>query len=531
MTRSRALGGFAAVLLVCAALNAALTFHNAWPSVWIEPGSGLSVELCVLVAGMAYALGRRSALGRPAIWIVTAILFALIVGRYLAVTSHALFGRDINLYFDLPHLPDVVAMNAAALSRAELAGAALLTAALLAGLLVALRFGVGVLARSLTEPSVRRGALSLAMAGILVYGAASIPGLRWTERAFAHPVSPVYAEQAAFVAEALSGADDLFLPQATAPQFDPAGLAGADVFVIFLESYGEVAYRVPEIADAVRPRADRAENALRAEGWHMASGFFTSPTFGGASWLAHASFLTGTPVTNKRDYQLLLSSDRDSLVGGFGGAGYRTVALMPGLKLAWPEGRFYRYDAVYDAAGLAYDGPPFGWWAIPDQFTLGRFLARETIRENRDPLFMVFPTVMSHMPFASVPPYVRDWRQATQTASYASGGPHGRAAFGAAPTARGAYRAAILYNLDMVEGFLSDAAPSDALVIVLGDHQPPGIVSGPGAGKRVPVHVFSRNAKRLMQFRAAGLRDGFAPAGPSLGDFGALHGIFTDSVR
>ena len=531
MTNSRTFGWLLAALLVCVALNAALTFHNVWPSVWVSPGTGLSVELCVLVVVLALYLGRRPALRRSATWVVTALLFALIVGRYLAVTAHALFGRDINLYFDLPHLPDVIAMNASVRPPAEVAGIVLLAIVLLVGLLASLRIGIGVLARSFAEPPVRRSALCLAMAGVLIYGATSVPGLRWADRAFAHPVSPIYAEQAAFVAEALSGAGDLPLPEAAAPRFEPAGLDGADVFVIFLESYGEVAFSVPEIADEVRPRVHRAEDALRAKGWLMASGFFASPTFGGASWLAHASFLTGTPVTNKRDYQLLLSSDRDSLVGGFADAGYRTVALMPGLKLAWPEGEFYRYDTVYDAAGLEYDGPPFGWWTIPDQFTLGRFLGRETTRVDRDPLFMVFPTVMSHMPFATVPPYVRDWRRATLPTAYTTRGTRPPQTFGSEPTARGAYRAAILYNIDIIEGFLSDAVPPNALVVVLGDHQPPGIVSGPEASSLVPVHVFARDPARMTEFRAAGFRDGFAPAGASLGDFGVLHGIFAASVR
>jgi hypothetical protein len=93
---------------------------------------------------------------------------------------------------------------------------------------------------------------------------------------------------------------------------------------------------VPELSGEIRARAMQADRLLRAKGWHIASGLFKSPTFGGGSWLAHSSFLAGVAVSQNRDYELLLSGERDTFVGSFRRAGYRTVALMPGLKLAWP---------------------------------------------------------------------------------------------------------------------------------------------------------------------------------------------------
>ena len=53
--------------------------------------------------------------------------------------------------------------------------------------------------------------------------------------------------------------------------------------------------------------------------------------------------------------------------------GYRVLALMPGLKQAWPEGEYFRFDTIYGEAALDYRGPAFGWWRIPDQFALARF--------------------------------------------------------------------------------------------------------------------------------------------------------------
>jgi len=527
------LGRLLVMLVACLGLNAALTLQNVWPTLWVEPGRGVSVELLAVLAIVAVLLEWRPRLGGGWAWSVAAVLFLLMLGRYFAVTAHALFGRSINLYFDLPYLPAVAAMAAESQPILEMIFFAVLLVVLPAALLLAIRYGVGAVAWSLSDRPLRRVVLGAAAAGVGIYSVAGPLGIRWAERAFALPVSPVYAEQVKFVADALGGREDrTFLSRsASLPPLNPKPLAGGDVFVFFLESYGEVAYSVPEIAEAVRPRIAAAEKALRDKGWHMASAFFTSPTFGGGSWLAHSSFLTGIPVSRNRDYQLLLSSGRASLVAEFSKAGYRTIALMPGLKLAWPEGAFYGFDRIYDAAGLDYEGKPFGWWTIPDQFTVARMLGKETRTVGRKPLFVVFPTVMSHMPFAPVPPYLSDWARAADPAAYGEAAARPNGMLGDWKAARGAYRTAMLYDIDMLEGFLTKRAPAKALVLALGDHQPPGVVSGPGADWLVPVHIFSRDKSRIIPFEAAGFRDGLTPKGATLGDFEALHRKFAAGLR
>ena len=518
------------VVAVGAAFNVALTMQNVWPSLWVTPGRGISVELLFLLAVLAACLERHAVIGRVTVWLLSGLLFLLIVGRYAAVTAHALFGRPINLYFDLPHLPDVAAMTVGSRPMPEILAAAVALIAIPVAALLAIRWGIGALAHCFSDRAIRRGAGAIAAAGVAVFFASALPALQWAGRAFADPVSVVYAHQAAFVTEALIGPRGAAALAKRPPAAGPTALDGADVFVFFLESYGEVAYRLPEVAPDVRTRAAEAERRLAEDGWQVVTGLFESPTFGGASWLAHSSFLTGVAVSQSRDYALLLSSQGTSFVGDFSKAGYRTVALMPGLKLAWPEGQFYGFDEIYDAAALNYTGPPFGWWAIPDQFTLGRLAERELSAPGRKPLFIVYPTIMSHMPFTPVPPYLPDWSQALNPAAYARASSRSSGASGGA-TARDSYRKAILYDLTLVEGFLSERAPGNALVIVLGDHQPPGLVSGAGASWLVPVHVFSRDSKRIAAFRAAGLTAGFVPSGASLGDFAVLHRRFAAALK
>src|SRR5206468_2766257 len=96
----------AAVLL----LDASLTFENIWPTPAVTWHGALSIEFALCLAALLVAsrdgrAPRRALSGAlSGIWIV----FAL--GRYAEVTAPALYGRDINLYWDLRFIPDVVKM-------------------------------------------------------------------------------------------------------------------------------------------------------------------------------------------------------------------------------------------------------------------------------------------------------------------------------------------------------------------------------------------------------------------------------------
>ena len=93
-------------------LNVSLTFTNIWPTPRIQLTGDLSLELALCVIGLVClrqwggALSRRRLRGLAGGWV------ALIVGRYAEVTATSLYGRDINLYWDLRHMPNVGAMFA-----------------------------------------------------------------------------------------------------------------------------------------------------------------------------------------------------------------------------------------------------------------------------------------------------------------------------------------------------------------------------------------------------------------------------------
>jgi hypothetical protein len=274
-----------------------------------------------------------------------------------------------------------------------------------------------------------------------------------------------------------------------------------------------------------------------------------SPTFGASSWLAHLSLLSGVEVRDQYAYTSLMASGRDTMVTNFSRRGYRTVALMPGMRQAWPEGAFYGFDVIYDRELLEYPGPQFGWWSIPDQYALAKLEELEVSRPARAPLFVVFPTSTSHAPFGPVAPYQPDWSRVLTADAYEPD--EVDAAMAARPDLTNlgpSYAKAMAYEFVSLAGYLREQR-DDRILIVIGDHQPPAAVSGPDAAWRVPVHVIGPGAwppaggvaevgvgaeagargevlQRLLRY---GFRDGLAPHLPSIGAMHALVPMLLDA--
>ena len=68
---------------------------------------------------------------------------------------------------------------------------------------------------------------------------------------------------------------------------------------------------------------------LQADGFSARSGWLTSPTYGGGSWLANATLQSGVWVNSPGRYSELIASKRVTLAGAFRRAGWRTVADIP----------------------------------------------------------------------------------------------------------------------------------------------------------------------------------------------------------
>jgi hypothetical protein len=109
-------------------------------------------------------------------------------------------------------------------------------------------------------------------------------------------------------------AGTLTLAPSPALDSDLSRLNGADVLIVFIESYGAVTYDRPAFAQAVAPGRQELTDAARETDRAVLSTFVTSPTFGGSSWLAHLSLLSAVDVRDPDTYALLMSQSRPTLV-------------------------------------------------------------------------------------------------------------------------------------------------------------------------------------------------------------------------
>jgi phosphatidylglycerophosphate synthase len=297
------------------------------------------------------------------------------------------------------------------------------------------------------------------------------------------------ADRAAF-ARAL--ADDPYA--AVSPSL--GGLRGKDVLLVFIESYGRVAVQGSDFSASVDAALDRGTSQLRAAGYDARSAFLTSPTFGGASWLAHSTLESGLWVDAQQRYVALVGRSRLTLASAFKDAGWRTVLDTPSNTGPWPQGqRFYRFDKLYGAHDVGYRGPRFSYASMPDQYTLAAFRRLELLPHPRRPVMAEIDLVSSHTPWTPLP-HLIPWEAVGDGSAYAGMPAEGltpSAAFRHAETVKRLYGQSIVYTWQSLVSFLTHYRDPNLVVIALGDHQPHSEVSGTGPNHDVPISVIAHD--------------------------------------
>jgi hypothetical protein len=470
------------------------------------------VAVLFLVAVATLAMPRFVARRGFALILALLVLTAALLNLADAATP-SLLGRDLSLYWDLQHLPSLFGL---ARESAGLWSASVAAILLLLGIALLIAAAYWIWRKVLAALADRRVAIGAAvLLGIALDIASFLP----TEQ---RPLATGFSIQIARHAVAFERAWRLQaeagtpLPTALASPgpapSDLSGLKRRDVYLIFIESYGTTVFDTPEFRSALRGSLVEFESALRASGYTMASSRLVSPTFGGGSWLAHATLASGVRLDDPVLCTQLLRSGRKLLLGYFKDAGWRAVNIMPGTKVPAPEAKFWGFDREINEAELGYHGPSFGWFAIPDQFTLGRAVALRESLGSEVPVFVQIVLVSSHIPFSPVPPYLADWRDA--------------GAFATVPAAEWdeifrtpdwtalapGYLNSLKYEFAVLGNWLAKQLPGNGLVILLGDHQPPAVVGGELREWTVPVHVLSRDADLVAPFIAAGYVPGLVPS-------------------
>jgi hypothetical protein len=492
---------------------------------WIRTGGlgphQIALE-AVFIVGLFLALPRA----RWSTGLAAAISALALLASFVGLADTAMrtsLARPLNLYLDLQLADSVVHLLQGTLGAVR--GPLLLS---LAGL-VFLGIGAG-LAWALagltrrpgsSNPRLRTFAPGVALCAV---GALAVP-LRWSHPAgvaLALPSLQTAVEQgrqwqqmrqemAAFRAE-------LERPEpTTTPDAPPLQqLAGRDVVLAFIESYGMSALIDPRYAPIVQPRLDQLADVLDEAGLHLVTGQLEAPSQGGMSWLGHGSVLSGLWLDSQPRYDLLMASDRTTLVDDFEAAGHHTAAVMPAITLAWPEGVRLGYDELRVHAAIDYAGPPLNWVTMPDQYTWS-FLERAVRhRDDGRPVFAELGLISSHAPWTPILEVIDDWSlidDGRVFQRWANAGEPPEELWKDTDRVREHYALSLAYALETLTSWAARYADDDLLLIALGDHQPAPLITGDDAPRTVPVHVIARDPELLRPFLDWGFREGHDPTG------------------
>ncbi|WP_371038625.1 sulfatase-like hydrolase/transferase [Rhodosalinus sp. FB01] len=289
-------------------------------------------------------------------------------------------------------------------------------------------------------------------------------------------------------------------------------LIDRDVLIVFVESYGRTSLDTPFFAQLHRTTLARGEDRLSGLGLSMASGLLGSPTQGGQSWLAHATFANGLWIDGQNRYGAALASGRQTLFHLAGRAGFHTAAVMPQITLDWPESEVMGFETILAARDLGYRGRPFNWVTMPDQFTLAALDRRLRDAPDDRPIFAQVATGSSHAPWVPVPDLVA-WDEIGDGRVFdamAEAGDPPDVVWRDRGRVRAQYRLAVDYALRTVLDYAARHADDPPLMIVLGDHQAAGFVAL-DERPHVPIHVIGP-AHLVTRAATWGLAPGLIPA-------------------
>ncbi|WP_442933732.1 sulfatase [Micromonospora sp. CPCC 205556] len=501
-----------AALLVLLVLTAPYDFARLTPAAFVR----IPLEALLLVA-LLLALPPR---GRRAVATLAGVALGLLgVLKLLDLGFSASLGRAFDLVLDWALLDEAFGFVSESYGRSGAIGAAVALALVAVAVPVLVTLSVLRLGRLVVRH--HTGTTRFVAALVVVWVVCAAFGVRVV------PGVPVADTSATTLANGHGFQVRLRLTDrkkfAAAIGADPfrdtpgdqllTALRGKDVVIAFVESYGRDAVEDPEFAPQVGAVLDDGTSRLRTAGFAARSGFLTSPTFGGGSWLAHATLLSGLWIDNDQRHRSLLASDRMTLGGAFRRADWQTVGVMPAVTRAWPEGAFYGYDRFYDAGALAYRGPKFSFGTPPDQYTLSSWQRRERARRDGGAVMSEIALVSSHSPWTPVPRLV-DWADVGDGAVFHDDASASRSKGEkrrSTSRIRADYRKSIEYTLSTLISYVENYGDDDLVLVFLGDHQPAPVVTGDNASRDVPVTIVTRDRAVLDRISGWGWQDGLKP--------------------
>ena len=484
----------------------------AWPYA-AAPSLEVAVVFALLALIPSLRAGRSGALTAVVVALASALVATLKLGELAMRESLA---RPLNPLLDLHLARSLVHLLTETLGGP--AGWLTVTGLALAPLLVGLGAFVLVRAaqRALEGRWTRCGTLAACAALVIVF--VLQPPIAPRHLVSNHASLTLF-QQWRVAGEVMASLDALEVAVAqdrfrTLPDEELLGrLASADVLLMFIESYGRSALELPRYAETLVPRVQAFQQRLAEGGLVAASGWLTSPTVGGQSWLAHGTLESGLWLADEAHYQALLQSERLTLTRAFAKAGYRTVAIKPAITRPWPEGDTLGFAEIYAAADLGYAGKPYNWVTMPDQYTLA-VLERAERRGAEGPLFVEVSLISSHAPWTPIAPVLEDWSaigDGRVFSKWADDDDPPEVVWRDPERVRRQYARAVDYVLEVLASYAANFVDARTLLILVGDHQPAPLITGEGASRDVPIHVISGDPALVTPFVTWGFAPGMRP--------------------
>lgn len=462
----------------------------AWGALRVFPLE-LPAILLVLLAVGGHAAARWLRAG------LTIILTMLVILKSADLVSFNALSRGFNPVADLP-LIDAFARLLFGTLGPVLTVLAGLGAVLGLGLVAWLIWwALGVWSKVRLRPIGAR----LAGAAMILAVALTTAEVGHTMGRWALPITPpgtaftarVGAERVVLIQRTLSELRTFRVEVVNDPFTDAEGLFTAvdrDVLIIFVESYGRTSLDTPYFAEMHRETLETYEARLSDLGLSMQSGILGSPTHGGQSWLAHSTIANGMWIDNQVRYGAALASGRETLFHHAANNGLHTATVMPQITLDWPEADVMGFEDILPFDALGYEGLPFNWVTMPDQFTLSAL--DRLLRDGSDPrhLFAQIALISSHAPWVPVPEIV-PWDvigDGTVFNEIAASGDSPEVVWRDRDRVRFQYRLAVDYALQAVFEYAVLHAENPPLMVVIGDHQAASFI-GLDERREVPVHV------------------------------------------
>ncbi|MEU1644010.1 sulfatase-like hydrolase/transferase [Micromonospora zamorensis] len=498
-----------AALLVLLVLTAPYDFGRLTPAAFVR----IPLE-ALLVVALLLALPSR---GSRLVATVTGVALGLLgLLKLLDLGFSAALSRAFDLVLDWALLDEAFAFLSESYGRPAAVGAAIALAVVAVGLPVLVTLSVRRLRRLVIGH--RAGATRIVAALVVVWVACAAFNVRVVEGvAVADTSATTLTNGHGFQVRLRLDDREKFAALLEDDRFEQTpgdqlltALRGKNVVIAFVESYGRDAVEDPEFAPQVGAVLDSGTSQLQAAGFAAQSGFLTSPTFGGGSWLAHDTLLSGLWIDNDQRHRTLLASDRMTLNGAFRRANWQTVGVMPAVSRAWPEGSFFGYERFYDARALGYRGPKFSFGTMPDQFTLSSWQRLEQAKQDGNPVMTELALVSSHAPWTPVPRLV-DWATVGDGAIYRGTAGEEDERRRSTAQIRADYRQSIQYTLSTLVSYVQTYGDDDLVFIFLGDHQPAAVVTGENASHDVPITIITRDRAVLDRVSGWGWQDGLKP--------------------